>query len=264
MISLSLITVVFNDFVGLRKTINSIDNAINRSGNKMQFEHVIIDGGSTDGSIYYLQELTNHRDVVTRVVSESDDGIYDAMNKGVRHASGDGVLFLNAGDEIYPGFNIDELLQDLSDSVKNPEEAGIAYSAIMRVGRKDFLIKSREIDTEMPRMPSIHQSMLYKRSVLISLPFNICFKICGDYDNFARILGCSLRFRPINRIFAIFYTGGASSQSPFQLIQESFFISTTRFHLTFFNKIFIFYKLVLSVFFVQMIILRFKFFGGRH
>lgn len=264
MITLSLVTVVFNDCIGLKKTIGSIDDAINRSSNKLNFEHVIIDGGSSDGSIDYLQELPNRRDVVTRVVSESDDGIYDAMNKGVRHASGDGVLFLNAGDEIHPGFNIDELLQDLSESVKNSEEAGVAYNAIMRVGRKDFLIRSREIDTEMPRMPSIHQSMVYKRSVLISLPFNICFKICGDYENFSRILGCSLRFRPINRIFAIFYTGGASSQNPFQLIRESFLISTTHFHLSFFNKFFIFSKLVISVVSVQIIILLFKYIGRRY
>ncbi|WP_282134435.1 glycosyltransferase family 2 protein [Seonamhaeicola maritimus] len=87
---LSIITVNFNDSKGLEKTVKSV-----RSQNYTNFEHIIIDGNSTDGS---KQVIEKHKDSFGYWVSEPDSGIYNAMNKGVEKAKGDYLLFLNSGD----------------------------------------------------------------------------------------------------------------------------------------------------------------------
>ena len=93
---LSIITVVYNDSKGLSSTIDSLTNQNNKN-----FEHVIIDGNSNDDT---LEIIYKNADNVDFFISEPDNGIYDAMNKGVINASGDFVSFLNAGDIALPNY----------------------------------------------------------------------------------------------------------------------------------------------------------------
>ncbi|HEY9194869.1 MAG TPA: glycosyltransferase family 2 protein, partial [Mucilaginibacter sp.] len=88
----SLITVVYNAANTLARCIDSVI-----SQNHPDIEYIIIDGGSTDGT---LQVIDQYRDFVNVVVSEPDKGIYDAMNKGIRRATGDIVGTLNADDAL--------------------------------------------------------------------------------------------------------------------------------------------------------------------
>lgn len=90
---LSIITVCYNNLEGLLRTCNSVVEQTVRS----QFEWIVIDGASTDGTPKWL---TEHDAEIDRWISEPDTGIYNAMNKGVRIASGDYMLFLNSGDEL--------------------------------------------------------------------------------------------------------------------------------------------------------------------
>jgi glycosyltransferase involved in cell wall biosynthesis len=89
----SIITVNFNNKEGLRKTIESVIHQTFRD-----FEFIIIDGGSTDGSVDVLKEYDSQ---INYWVSEPDGGIYNAMNKGVAHAHGDYCIFMNSGDCFY-------------------------------------------------------------------------------------------------------------------------------------------------------------------
>lgn len=90
MFKLSIITINFNNLDGLQKTIQSVS-----SQSSKKFEYIIIDGGSTDGSQEYIQE---NADRIAYWVSEKDNGIYHAMNKGIVKARGDYLMFLNSGD----------------------------------------------------------------------------------------------------------------------------------------------------------------------
>lgn len=90
---LSIITVCFNNIEGLKRTYNSIKGQTARD----KFEWIVIDGASTDSTPEWLQE---HESEIDKWISEPDNGIYNAMNKGVRIASGDYMLFLNSGDEL--------------------------------------------------------------------------------------------------------------------------------------------------------------------
>ena len=88
--SISVITVVFNDVKHIRETMESFF-----SQSWEDKEYIVIDGGSTDGTVDIIQEYS---DRVAFWCSEKDDGIYDAMNKGIDHATGDWINFLNSGD----------------------------------------------------------------------------------------------------------------------------------------------------------------------
>jgi len=94
-ILLSIITVVRNDPVRLAATIDSLVDLYGNEG----FEHIVVDGNSTDqGTLKLIGETTKHQNY--KFLSESDDGIYDAMNKGARLAIGRFLLFLNCGDRL--------------------------------------------------------------------------------------------------------------------------------------------------------------------
>ena len=86
----SVITINYNDKIGLERTINSVINQTNDD-----YEYIIIDGESTDGSVDVIKRYANH---ITYWVSEKDKGVYNAMNKGVDQAHGDYLIFMNSGD----------------------------------------------------------------------------------------------------------------------------------------------------------------------
>jgi glycosyltransferase involved in cell wall biosynthesis len=92
---LSIVTVNYNNFVGLRKTIESVVNQTFKD-----FNYIIIDGGSTDESVKVIEEYS---DKINYWVSELDSGVYQAMNKGIRVANGEYLLFLNSGDFFIDG-----------------------------------------------------------------------------------------------------------------------------------------------------------------
>ena len=95
---LSIVTINYNNAEGLRKTLVSVAEQTYRD-----IEHIIIDGGSTDGSIEVIRDYVERLKIEDRIlkidwVSEKDNGIYNAMNKGIRKASGEYIQILNSGD----------------------------------------------------------------------------------------------------------------------------------------------------------------------
>ena len=97
---LSIITINYNNLEGLKRTFESVVNQT-----WQEFEYIIIDGGSTDGSAEYIKSQENNIDYW---VSEPDSGIYNAMNKGILKASGEYLLFLNSGDHLFSNFVLEE------------------------------------------------------------------------------------------------------------------------------------------------------------
>jgi acetyltransferase-like isoleucine patch superfamily enzyme len=91
---ISIVTINLNKRAGLARTLASLARQSNRD-----FELIVVDGGSNDGS---LEECARHGDLITRLIAESDRGIFDAWNKGIRAASGDLISLLNSGDEYHP------------------------------------------------------------------------------------------------------------------------------------------------------------------
>ena len=98
---LSVVTITFENFTGLSHTLESMACQSGLSDSFFSsFEHVIIDGGSEDGSVELIKDYANRVDYNVRWISERDRGIYNAMNKGTRMSAGNYLLFLNAGDTL--------------------------------------------------------------------------------------------------------------------------------------------------------------------
>jgi glycosyltransferase involved in cell wall biosynthesis len=98
---LTIITINYNNYEGLKKTVESIFNQTFKD-----YEYIVIDGGSIDGSKEYIEE---HASKFVYSVCEKDNGVYDAMNKGIKHANGDYLLFLNSGDCFFDSETLSKL-----------------------------------------------------------------------------------------------------------------------------------------------------------
>lgn len=215
----SVVTVVLNDWHGLKRTMASVESQTYKNS-----EWIIVDGGST-GPIKDF--LADPPDSVTRCVSEPDEGIYDAMNIGVRLCQGQYVVFMNAGDR----FANDRVLEDLHAHVEaapsNPDVifggAILAFPSGMEKYRKPKTSK-RYI---WHGLPANHQATYYKRTVLAVTPYDLSYKICGDYYLAAKLYVSGARESIVNSPVVIFAVGGASYHDRSSLYREPFEIQRT-------------------------------------
>lgn len=193
MAQLSIVTINYNDCIGLRRTIDSLRSLKNNFNDKLEF--IIVDGGSSDGS---LQVINKNAEIIDKFVSEKDNGIYDAMNKGVLMSQGDYICFMNAGDCFYSGFDINAFLKN----TKN--EKVYCFNNIIKVGNIHFTRYLKEGD-----MPC-HQAMLIPKSCFDHKCFDTRYKIAADYD-FNKWLLNSYSSIYINSFMCINELGGISN-----------------------------------------------------
>ena len=204
MVKLSIITINYNDKIGLKKTIESVI-----SQNCKAFEYIVIDGASTDGSTEIIQ---NYAENFTYWVSERDAGIYNAMNKGIVKAKGDYVLFLNSGDVFYDKNTINSIC-------KNFGNADILYGDVF----KD--VSKFQAKAEIKKIPSHldfnffyndtlpHQCCFIKRTLFDEYGlYNEQLKITADWEFFIRVI-CKYErsYLHLNEVITIYDTGGLSS-----------------------------------------------------
>lgn len=148
------------------------------------FEYLIIDGASDDGTVALLAKAETEfagKGISLRFVSEPDQGIYDAMNKGARLAAGEWILFLNAGDLLVSPHILSELFPV-------GEDAQILYGDTICVyqGRQK-LYPALSLERLTQEMPFCHQSAFVKRALLLEKPFDLSYQICADHHFFLRL-----------------------------------------------------------------------------
>ena len=146
----SVITINLNNREGLRRTIRSVVSQA-----FSDFEYIVVDGNSSDGSIDVIQSFEMH---ITKSLIGKDTGVYNAMNKGLSVARGKYVVFLNSGDE----FKENETLRTVHDSTFNKDfvfcDIEIFNGDIVRIGRQPNLLSTRFLLTGM----ICHQSIFAK------------------------------------------------------------------------------------------------------
>ncbi len=200
---LTVITVCRNALAHLPRCIASVQPLYH---SPLRVEHLIIDGASTDGSVEYL-EKAQHCGLITCYVSEPDNGIYDAMNKGIYLAQGRVIVFINADDEIVPG-----AVPECCAPILAGEASYTVASAWCIAGKRRRLLHPR-MDSVLWRQPYCHQAMYCSRELLVCFDgfAGDSFPIGADTDLMRRLYVARVPYEIVPVVAAYFYTGGASS-----------------------------------------------------
>ena len=201
---ISIITVVYNGEDFLEETILSVINQTYK-----HIEYIIIDGGSTDGTIDIIKK---YEDKINYWVSEEDKGIYDAMNKGISLCNGDIVGIVNADDYLYldsltkiASIFRDDTLMFTYGQVDLMTEDGKQYDTASSLGVKHMKYKI------FKHMPFLHPTMFIKKIVYNELGlYNLQYKLSADYDFVLRLVEHNLKGQRLNFSTGIFREGGAS------------------------------------------------------
>ncbi len=212
---LSIITIVYNNARDIERTMLSVLNQTYAN-----IEYIIIDGLSTDGT---LEIIKKYQDKIAKLISEKDEGIYDAMNKGLDLATGDYVLFMNSGDQLYSRDTV-------ADVFASAENADIYYGETEMIDANGKSLGQRR--HKAPEnftwqsfkygMSISHQAIYIKRS--IAEPFNRKYELSADID---WVLNAAKKAKTIvntHHYVAKYLVGGMSKTKHRQSLSERFAI----------------------------------------
>lgn len=201
----SVITVCKNSESTIEKAANSLISQTYENR-----EYIVIDGGSTDGT---LEIIRKHEDKVDVLVSEPDSGIYNAMNKGIERSSGDVLFFLNSDDY----FHDDQVLSDIIDEFRKDSKIKVVYgNAVMFDGGSEKLMRHDNVTKKYFYKNTIcHQAVFARKEVYETVGnFSEKYKIHADTDWLMRayfIPGNAAGFKYVDRNVCFFSAGGICS-----------------------------------------------------
>lgn len=203
MFRITVVTVTYNAEKLIENTLKSV--LIQDYPN---LEYVIVDGGSKDLTVRIIQEYEKHflaKNVRYSYISEKDNGIFDAMNKAAKIASGDYVIFINAGDLLANASVISSIFGSLSE-----QEADVIYGNHHVLYEKMFTdVKPQCLDSMTLTMPFSHQATFTKREKLLKNPYNTTYSLCADYDLYLKLYLSKAKFVYVDCFIAYFAAGGA-------------------------------------------------------
>lgn len=212
-LKISIITIVYNNVRDIAYTISSV-----LAQSYPHIEYIIIDGASTDGT---LDVINQYKDRIDKIVSEKDKGIYDAMNKGLALATGDYVLFLNSGDELYDTNTIRCI-------VEKGKGADIVYGETKLVDEQRNIIGDRRHRTPEQfnwksfryGMNVCHQAIYIKRS--IAEPYDLSYQLSADIDWIIRAAKKAKTTQNVHTYVARYLVGGMSQKRHRQSLKERY------------------------------------------
>lgn len=202
-LKVTVITVCFNSVKTLQKAIESVLTQTYR-----HIEYIIVDGGSTDGTIDLIKA---HERSIDRWVSEPDRGLYDAMNKGIRQASGDLIGLLNS-DDWYAPDTVEKAARRFMES-----SADLVHgNAAVAFDESPFtycIAPSGALENLHFHMTMNHGSVFVKKEIYLKYGlFDIHYQIAADYELMLRFFTAGLKFSYLAETMVYFRTGGLSSE----------------------------------------------------
>lgn len=216
----SIITVVYNDENNIEKTILSVLAQTYRN-----IEYIIIDGASKDNT---LSVINKYKDKISKIISEPDSGIYDAMNKGINIANGDYIALLNSGDTYEP-----DTCQIVNDQI-NIEKFDI-YHGLIRIFNNDTLLNIQGSTIQNIKNSMInHPTCFISKEIYKKYQYDLKYRSASDYDFIIRVHNENATFKLIECILANFYLGGVSSSKTglienIKILYKYKYINTFRF-----------------------------------
>lgn len=203
---ISIITVCYKNRTGLIKTLNSV-----WSQTYNELETIVVDGGSNDGTVQFIDE---NKFKVAYFISEPDRGIYNAMNKGIRRATGDFCVFMNAGDEFFSKTVVEDFVRQVADM------NAVYFGRALTIGNgREWLFPNKSTNDEMLsawlefNQPN-HQAMFFPREFYCKNYYNPKFKFSGDTEYKWRAYK-RVKYIFLNCIVCKFYMGGISNNGDF-------------------------------------------------
>lgn len=221
---LSIITVTYNAAPFIIPTIESV-----LSQSYENIEYIIIDGDSKDATKQLIQNYQSH---LAQFISEPDEGLYDAMNKGIKLATGDFLLFLNAGDTLYNDNTI------ASSFMHYQKTVDVLYGETMMIdeARKSIGTRSETTRRKLPKnmiwkdmkygMVVCHQSFIVRKDIA---PYYIMNNLCADIDWVINCLKAARKIVNTNQIIANFLIGGLSKQHQQKALKDRYFVYKKQF-----------------------------------
>lgn len=210
----TVVTVTYNAEKYLEQTIKSVI-----SQDYLNIEYIIIDGASTDGTIDIINKYEQY---ITYWVSEPDKGIYDAMNKGIDVATGEWINFMNAGDSFASKGAISYLIHNLKEDTDLI--TGDRYSVYENSSKK-ILNKASGINgIKEHGMPSGHQSMLIKYSLMKEYKYSLNYKYASDHDLMLRFYKDNKKIQLVDRPISNYLRGGYSDENNIEAYIEILFL----------------------------------------
>lgn len=190
---ITIATVTFNASATLERTLKSV-----ASQDYARIEHMIVDGCSTDNTLSivqrYVEQNNNYHTI--RLFCEPDDGLYDAMNKAIQNASGDYIVFLNAGDKLHDTHTISKLVKK-ADWIKGDySNPAILYGETDIVDEAGNFIRHRRLsapqlltaDSFKSGMMVCHQSFYVRTDLAKEERYDLQYKYSADYDWCIRLI----------------------------------------------------------------------------
>ena len=222
----SVVTVCFNAEKSIEATLRSV---ISQSIDL--FEFIVIDGGSTDSTMAILEKYRSHIDIL---ISESDGGIYNAMNKGANLASGDYIIYMNANDVFFNS----EVLAKVDAEIGGHEYSLVYGDYILNIGSTQYYVSSNE-DCKGVIVTS-HQAIFCKTEMLRAIGFDENLILAADYNLVAHLWDAGLKLR-VSSPICVMESIGFSSNRKGLIISEHFKINRRRHGFSF-----AFYKAMLT------------------
>ena len=212
----SIITVTLNSEKTVRDTIESVLNQTYKN-----IEYIIVDGCSSDKTLEIVNE---YKGSISKIISEPDSGIYDAMNKGISLAKGVLIGIINSDDYYLPG-SVDKVVQMYQ---LNPDFA-VFHGKLKMTNREEgyeFIITPTEVEKLKYSMPLCHPACFVKKKIYQTYNgFSTYYQLASDRDFLLRLYLAEERFYFIPEILAVMREGGFSQKALKIYIKENFLIS---------------------------------------
>lgn len=195
---ITVVTVVLNAEKTIARTIESV-----LTQSYKNIEYIIIDGGSSDGTVDVIKR---YREMIAYFVSEPDDGIYDAMNKGIKKAHGDIIGLLNADDWYEPN-----ALSIVADEYDKGKQIVVGRTFVVDNHGNKRLFRQRDVSDLWIGMPDTHQAFFISKKVYDTYGlYDTKYRISADYELILRMYHNEVAIYTLNKVFVNFSTGGLS------------------------------------------------------
>lgn len=210
---LSIITVVYNNVQHIERTIQSVI-----SQSYQNIEYLVIDGASTDGTLEILQK---YQEQIHLLISEPDKGIYDAMNKGLNIASGDYVLFMNSGDEIFATDTVEKVFKSQAYADIYYGETEMLNEQLQSEGRRRHQApETLNLNSFKYGMSVSHQAIYIKKSITQS--YDLSYQLSADIDWILSAISKSKSIVNTHQYVAKYLMGGLSKKKHQQSLIERY------------------------------------------